>query len=172
MFVIIAIIICYSDNDDDDNDYHLSIRTAWIFIKMHFVSYYRYCCHYFTLLTCPLSLAVFSVCCLQDEWSMRTSPASSSAQRSVSCRPASRMWLVVVDTFSFCFCSRRHCSTWKGPHFLCQSLTLSLRMATARVSPPYVSTPACGTPCRRMDFGVVFFYFFLFCFTAIFLKEF
>ena len=25
-------------------------------------------------------------------------------------------------------------------------------MATAQVSPPYVSTPAYGTPCRRTDF--------------------
>ena len=35
-----------------------------------------------------------------------------------------------------------------------QHRTLSLHVATAQVSSPYVSTPACGTPCRRTDFSV------------------
>ena len=48
-----------------------------------------------------------------------------------------------------------------------KSLTIQLYPnATAWVSPPYVSTSACGTPSLRMDFGV----FILFYFTPL-LKE-
>ena len=52
--------------------------------------------------------------------------------------------------FPFTFIIDRGLSSNKA-----SSLTLSLRMATARVSPPYLSTLACGTPRRRSDFGVL-----------------